>query len=123
MATISCPRCRQLIDSQAIICVHCRITLKAYGHPGIPLHQAVENKYLCETCVYEQDDSYNFPQRPYAQNCTLYQSVEESKSELGQHKNNSRLSANVKRWIKRHQGLVLVLALLSVCLLIALLTS
>jgi hypothetical protein len=123
LTTLSCPRCHQLVDSQAITCPHCRITLKAYGHPGIPLHRSVGNDYLCETCVYHQDNSCNFPKRPYAQDCTLYQNLEESKLEIEQHAhNNISLGGNVNRWLKRHQGLVLVLALLIVCLLIAVLS-
>lgn len=120
MATLSCPRCHQLIDSQAITCPHCRITLKAFGHPGIPLHRAVGNYYLCETCVYHQDDSCNFPKRPYAQDCTLYQNLEESRLELKKQTNNSGLSTNIKSWLKRYQGLVLLIAILFVCLLISL---
>ncbi|MBE9059007.1 zinc ribbon domain-containing protein [Sphaerospermopsis sp. LEGE 08334] len=120
MATLSCPRCHQLIDSQAITCPHCRITLKAFGHPGIPLHRAVGNDYLCETCVYHQDDSCNFPKRPYAQDCTLYQNLEESRLELKKQTNNSGLSTNIKSWLKRYQGLVLLIAILFVCLLISL---
>ena len=120
MATLSCPRCHQLIDSQAITCPHCRITLKAFGHPGIPLHRAVGNDYLCETCVYHQDDSCNFTKRPYAQDCTLYQNLEESRLELKKQTNNSGLSTNIKSWLKRYQGLVLLIAILFVCLLISL---
>ncbi|MBD2295471.1 zinc ribbon domain-containing protein [Anabaena sphaerica FACHB-251] len=123
MATLSCPRCHTLIDSQAITCPYCRITLKAYGHPGIPLHRSAGNDYLCETCVYHQDNSCNFPQHPHAQDCTLYQNLEESKVKLEYYTNNIGLSGNIKNWVKRHQGLVLVLGLLFVCLLIALFTS
>ncbi|TAF02771.1 MAG: hypothetical protein EAZ77_18335 [Nostocales cyanobacterium] len=123
MATISCPRCHQLIDSQAISCPHCRITLKAYGHPGIPLHLSAKNEYLCQTCVYHQDDSCNFPQRPYAQNCTLYQNWEESQLELEQQTIKSSLGVKVKSWVNRHQGLMLVVALLFICLLINVLTD
>lgn len=120
MATLSCPRCHQLIDSQSISCPHCRITLKAYGHPGIPLHRSVGNEYLCTTCVYDQDDSCNFRKRPYAQDCTLYQNLQASKLEQEQD-NSSNFSRNVISWIKYHQGLVLILVLLLVCLLIAVL--
>ena len=54
-----CPRCNQLIDSQAVTCPHCKNQLKAFGHPGIPLHQAEANTYLCDRCIYHQDDSCN----------------------------------------------------------------
>jgi hypothetical protein len=67
-----CPRCHQPVDSQAIACPHCRMTLKAYGHPGISLFRATGNESLCDTCLYHEDDSCNFPQRPHAKECTLY---------------------------------------------------
>lgn len=68
----TCPRCRQAVDSQAIACPHCRTALKAHGHPGIPLYRAEGTAYLCETCTYHEDDTCNFPQRPYARECTMY---------------------------------------------------
>ncbi|MBD2388047.1 zinc ribbon domain-containing protein [Cylindrospermum sp. FACHB-282] len=123
MATVSCSRCHQLIDSQAITCPNCRITLKAYGHPGIPLHRATKDGYLCNSCTYHFDDTCNFPQRPYAKDCTLYQNIEETKLELQQQRHASSFGATVKTWLKHHQALLLLLALLLVCLLIALSTS
>lgn len=71
----TCPRCRQTVDSQAITCPYCRTALKAYGHPGIPLHRAERGTYLCESCTYDADDTCNFPQRPYAEECTMYHDV------------------------------------------------
>jgi hypothetical protein len=68
----TCPRCHQAVDAQAITCLHCGCVLKAHGHPGILLHRSESGQYLCSTCVYEADDTCNFPQRPYATECTLY---------------------------------------------------
>lgn len=68
----TCPHCHQAVDSQAIACPHCRTALKAHGHPGIPLYRAEGQTYLCDTCTYHEDDTCNFPQRPYAKECTLY---------------------------------------------------
>ncbi|MEM8807970.1 MAG: zinc ribbon domain-containing protein [Cyanobacteria bacterium P01_G01_bin.38] len=68
-----CPQCKQSIMADAVTCPHCRLELKAHGHPGIPLHRATANTSLCDTCTYHHDDSCNFPQRPTAQTCTLYQ--------------------------------------------------
>ncbi|MBW4553343.1 MAG: zinc ribbon domain-containing protein [Aphanocapsa sp. GSE-SYN-MK-11-07L] len=68
----TCPRCQQAVDAQAITCLYCGCVLKAHGHPGIPLHRSDSGQYLCSTCVYEADDTCNFPQRPYATECTLY---------------------------------------------------
>jgi hypothetical protein len=56
-----CPRCYQRVDSQAVACPYCKFDLKAFGHPGIPLHRASQDSYLCTTCLYHQDDTCNFP--------------------------------------------------------------
>ena len=69
---LECPNCHQSLESGAIACPYCRTELKAYGHPGIPLHRAGAAEFLCTTCTYHQDDSCTFPQRPYAKTCTLY---------------------------------------------------
>lgn len=53
-------------------CPHCHATLKAFGHPGIPLHRADPDEYLCDRCTYHDDDSCTYPQRPYATSCTLF---------------------------------------------------
>jgi hypothetical protein len=119
VATISCPRCHQLVDHQAITCPYCRTTLKAYGHPGIPLHRATGNEYLCDSCTYHGDDTCNFPQRPYAKDCTLYQNITESKLQSEQLHYTSSFGATVKNWIRRNQALLLLLGLLFVCFLIA----
>lgn len=121
MATVSCPRCHQSVDSQAVTCPHCRTTLKAFGHPGIPLHRATGKEYLCDSCTYHADDSCNFPQRPYAKECTLYQNIEESKLQLQQQREKTSFAAIVKNWIQRNSSLLLLLSLVLVCLLIALL--
>ncbi|AFZ56680.1 zinc ribbon domain-containing protein [Anabaena cylindrica FACHB-243] len=123
MSTVSCSRCHQTIDSQAISCPYCRITLKAYGHPGVPLHQANGDYYLCESCVYHQDDSCNFIQRPYAKSCTLYQNLEESKLELLLQQSKNSGIVVVKNWLQRHQALLLLIFIFLVCLLIALSAS
>lgn len=123
MANLSCPHCHQLINNQVITCPHCRITLKAYGHPGIPLHRSVGNEYLCESCVYHLDDSCNFPKRPDAKDCTLYQSHEEIQEDFEGFTKINSIQTSINSWIVRNQGLVLVVLLLLACLLITLLTS
>ncbi|EDX86044.1 hypothetical protein S7335_3747 [Synechococcus sp. PCC 7335] len=30
---------------------------------------------MCDTCAYEADDTCNFPKRPTAKTCTLYQDI------------------------------------------------
>ncbi len=123
VATVSCPHCHQIIDSQALTCPYCRTALKAYGHPGIPLHRASKNEYLCDSCTYHADNTCNFPQRPYAKECTLYQNIAERESELAQQGAASSWQETVKNWLKRHQPLLLILGLLFICLLIAVSTS
>jgi len=122
LATISCPRCHQIVDNQAITCPNCRITLKAYGHPGIPIHRTQGEGYLCDSCTYHDDDTCNFPQRPYAKECTLYENLAERKLELEQRLYEKRVNTTVKNWLKRHPGLVLLFALLLICFLVALFT-
>ena len=68
----TCPRCKQPVDSQAIKCPKCDNTLKAFGHPGMPLYQSEDNSSLCDRCTYDRDDSCNFPKRPHAKSCTLF---------------------------------------------------
>lgn len=123
MHTISCPRCHRPIDSNAITCPHCRLTLKAYGHPGIPLHRAKDNNYLCDSCIYHADNTCNFPQRPQAKECTLYQNLEQRKQEIQQKINSQSFGEIGKKWIKRYQGLLLLMVLLLICFLFVLLTS
>lgn len=119
MANQSCPRCHQLVDSQAVTCPYCRTTLLAFGHPGIPLHRSRGENYLCDTCTYHADDSCNFPKRPFAKDCTLYQNIEESKLELQKQRESTNFSATVKKWMRRNQQALLLLGLLLICFLIA----
>jgi Double zinc ribbon len=121
--TRTCPRCRQLVNPQAVTCPYCRTELKAYGHPGIPLHRAKENEYLCDSCTYHADDTCNFPQRPYAKDCTLYQNIEQSKLDLQQQREQTSFGVTVKKWVQQNQALLLLLALLLVCLLVTLFSS
>ncbi|MGB3292636.1 MAG: zinc ribbon domain-containing protein [Phormidesmis sp.] len=68
-----CPRCDRPVTPRALNCPHCNLTLKAHGHPGMPLYRAAGDTPLCATCIYDADDSCNFPKRPTAMTCTLYQ--------------------------------------------------
>lgn len=120
METATCPRCHQKINSQAVTCPYCRTQLKAYGHPGIPLHRAAKDEYLCDSCTYHIDNTCNFPQRPYAKECTLYQNIEQSKLELQRSREAKSFNTTIRKWIQRNQALLLVLTLLLVCFLITL---
>lgn len=68
-----CPRCDRPITPTTLKCPHCALPLKAHGHPGMPLYRAEDDTPLCATCIYDADDSCNFPKRPHAMTCTLYQ--------------------------------------------------
>jgi hypothetical protein len=77
---LTCPYCQQAVEEQAITCPHCHCQLKAHGHPGILLHRAVGEDFLCQTCLYDADDTCTFPQRPYARDCTLYRNQDQVKA-------------------------------------------
>lgn len=111
----NCPRCHQSVDTQAISCPYCRTQLKAYGHPGIPLHRASKEAYLCDSCTYHADDTCTFPQRPYAKECTLYQDLDQVQTQPRYTRN-----GNLTNWIKRHQFWLLLLGLLFLSFLIVL---
>lgn len=123
MDTTICPRCKQHIDPRAITCPFCRTELKAYGHPGIPLHRSTNEEYLCDTCVYHSDDTCNFPKRPYAKECTLYEDIRVQELEQKQQQEANKFSNQLILWLKRNQFLILLLCLLLICFLFALVTS
>jgi hypothetical protein len=114
---LSCPRCQAALEPTAIQCPRCRLTLKAFGHPGIPLHRTEGEEPLCTTCVYHADDTCNFPQRPDAQTCTLYRSVNAEPMlapvppSFGQ---------KVRFWLRNNTGLVALIGLLLVSVLLVL---
>ena len=111
-----CPRCDRLIDSQAISCPHCKNQLKAFGHPGIPLHQAAANTYLCDRCFYHLDDSCNYPQRPYAKTCTLFRDLDFSLEEATSIDTRS-LKSKIIGWCHTNKMLLGILLLLIVSIL------
>lgn len=114
-----CPRCHQAIDSQAIACPYCRTPLKAYGHPGIPLHRATGQEPLCLSCAYHADDTCTYPQRPTALVCTMYRDQAEP-IEVSQR---SPLSPPFlsKAWIRRHAVWFVLVGLVAISFLLALL--
>jgi Double zinc ribbon len=116
----NCPRCHQAVDSQAVSCPYCRTPLKAFGHPGIPLHRATGDEPLCKTCTYHLDDSCTYPQRPDATECTLYQNVAQKQLEEEQRQKSKSPAFMLQNWFKRNQSLLLILGLLLICFLIAL---
>lgn len=110
---LNCPRCHQTIDSQAIACPYCQVDLKAFGHPGIPLYQAEQDEYLCNNCLYNLDDSCNFPRRPYARDCTLFhEQYEPLISHYTYDTNHNDWLKIVKFWFQRNTILWLFLTLI-----------
>lgn len=112
-----CPRCHQPVDAQAVKCPHCRMVLKAYGHPGVPLHRATGDVPLCDSCTYDEDDTCTLPQRPYAKDCTLYQDRSQKflavKPQLG-------TSQTIRLWFQRNLTWLVLVGLIIASLLLAL---
>lgn len=117
----TCPKCQQPVDTQAIKCPYCQTTLKAYGHPGIPLHQASKDEFLCDRCLYHDNDSCTYSKRPYAKTCTLFH---DKTQPLILEKIIAPKPTNpfktLQRWSYRHRGLLLILGLIGISLAIAL---
>lgn len=114
---LSCPRCQATLDPTAIQCPRCGLPLKAHGHPGIPLHRTEGTEPLCATCLYDADDTCNFPQRPHAETCTLYRSVNVD--------NDLALPTpspgqQIGFWFRNHRGLVGIAGLLLLSLALVL---
>ena len=121
---LNCPRCDKPVSSKAVICPHCQMVLKAYGHPGITLHRATGDIPLCQSCTYEADDTCTFPQRPYAKECTLYDDVSRSKLETQQLYTPRRgLVGAVRLWCQRNPTWLGLLGVLAVSFLLALMTA
>ncbi|MCD8488864.1 zinc ribbon domain-containing protein [Oscillatoria amoena NRMC-F 0135] len=118
-----CPTCHQTVEAKALNCPYCRTPLKAFGHPGIPLHRATGSESLCETCTYHADDTCNYPQRPDARECTMYQNLAETQQqEMMRHSLANRSGFNlvsVQKWIQRNPLVAILLALALVSLLLA----
>lgn len=114
-----CPRCRQPVDAQAITCPYCRVALKAHGHPGIPLYRAKAQEPLCLTCTYHADDTCNYPKRPDAMDCTMYQDLSQPVMSLASQKYTSGFL--LKTWLKRNLVWFVLLGLVLVSLILALL--
>ncbi|NJL10878.1 MAG: hypothetical protein HC908_13840 [Calothrix sp. SM1_7_51] len=123
MKTATCHKCNSKVSSLAVTCPHCGAELKGFGHPGIPLHRARSGTYLCKSCSYEADDSCTLPQRPFAALCTLYENIDERKSDLYQQQLSKRKNSSFASWLQRNQTLVLIVALLLICFIIVLLQN
>ena len=114
-----CSRCQQPVDSQAITCPHCQKTLKAFGHPGMPLYQSEDNTSLCDRCTYDRDDSCNFPQRPHAKSCTLFHDASVPLVPATVAPSSTQGWVGIKNWLYRYRGLVAIAILILISILIA----
>jgi hypothetical protein len=115
----SCPRCQKPIDAQAISCPHCNLALKAFGHPGIPLHQSGDGRSLCDRCTYHLDDTCNFPQRPQAISCTIFHDADTPlvpAQDIPHHQLGWR---ELKNWLYRYRGLITIALMILVSVVIA----
>ncbi|MEB3828387.1 zinc ribbon domain-containing protein [Phormidium sp. CCY1219] len=115
-----CPKCHQPIDTQATNCPYCRTPLKGFGHAGIPLHRSTSDEYLCVSCTYHEDDTCNFPQRPYAKTCTLYHDKSEPLVVPPPQYQSRNPLMRLQRWWKRHPAAIALGAIVLVSLLLAL---
>lgn len=112
-----CPRCAKAISDEALSCPHCTLPLKAHGHPGMTLHRAEGSVPLCDTCVYDADDSCNFPKRPKATSCTLYQDISHTNKAVA-----SALKATYRiPWWRKYSLWLALAGLFGISLLVALL--
>ncbi|MBD2128692.1 zinc ribbon domain-containing protein [Microcoleus sp. ZQ-A2] len=120
----NCPKCRQSVSSSAVTCPHCRTMLKAYGHPGITLHRAVGDTPLCDSCTYHADDTCNFPQRPLAQECTLYdnRNQRQLERESAEH-TGPDLITSFRLYCQQHPTLFGLVGLIAVSLLLTVIVS
>lgn len=116
----NCPKCNQPIKPGTITCPHCRSEVKAFGHPGIPLYRSVAGEFLCESCTYHHDDTCNFPQRPYAESCTLYDDISQEKN-FKQPGKVISFSQKMQFWLKRNATTLSIVALLFLSFLLVLL--
>lgn len=107
-----CSRCKQPVDPQAVNCPHCNNSLKAFGHPGMPLYQSEDNTWLCNRCIYHEDDTCNFPQRPYAKSCTLFHDSTQPLIEEIDTPASTQGWAGVKNWLYRYRGLIAIAILI-----------
>ncbi|MEZ2318756.1 MAG: zinc ribbon domain-containing protein [Microcoleus sp.] len=107
-----CPRCHLPVDTQAITCGHCKTPLKAFGHPGIPLYRSKPQEFLCTTCTYHEDDTCNYPQRPFAQECTLYHNKAQPIVPQATPDISGGWQRVAKNWCQRHQVWLALLALI-----------
>ncbi|MCS6815338.1 MAG: zinc ribbon domain-containing protein [Cyanobacteria bacterium] len=113
---VTCPYCQQPVEPKALSCPYCRTELKAYGHPGMPLHRALDDSYLCHSCSYHADDSCTYPQRPFAKTCMLYT----ARTAQPNHQTHYQPMRSLNQWISRHSRLLALIGLVIISIIFAL---
>ena len=116
---VDCSRCKQPVDSQALICPNCNNPLKAFGHPGIPLYQSVDDSSLCDRCIYHQDNTCNFPQRPHAKSCTLFHDAATPLVSTATTPASTQGWIEIKNWLYHYRGLIAIALLILASVLVA----
>lgn len=120
--SLSCPRCDRPVPAQTVVCPYCKMPLTAYGHPGMPLYQAGDREYLCDRCLYHQDNSCTYPQRPYAKSCILFHDVDQPVTiEKADYKPYSWTIQGIKAWCYHHRIWLILLAVIGISLALTLL--
>ncbi|MBF2079881.1 MAG: zinc ribbon domain-containing protein [Synechococcales cyanobacterium T60_A2020_003] len=113
---LECPRCHHPVEGQAIACPQCQLVLKAHGHPGIPLYRSTDGQYLCQTCLYDHDETCTFPQRPYATECTLYTNPQSMAVQTPYRPSQVRL---IRAWLSQHLAWIVLAGIAAISLGIA----
>ncbi len=117
LAMPTCPRCHQAVRSQAVSCSSCGLVLKAYGHPGIPLHRSEDEAFLCDSCLYHVDGTCNYPQHPYARECTLYQNRYQVLPDLKPANYQPSFNQLLVLWLRRYSVWIVLVVLIIAILL------
>ena len=110
---MKCPKCDRPVASQTVKCPHCGNSLKAFGHPGIPLYQAEKGTYLCDRCYYHHDDTCNYPQRPYAKTCTMFHDASQPLTAEDTAYDSPGGITGFKLWCDRNRGLLILMGIIA----------
>jgi hypothetical protein len=82
------------------------------------LYQATDGEPLCVTCTYHADDTCNFPKRPLAMDCTLYN---DARKQATTARPGYTSSFRLQVWVKRRAGFLALIGLVLISLLVVLL--
>ncbi len=86
----------------------------------MPLYRTTDGTVLCDRCVYDEDNTCNFPQRPHAQSCTMFRDRTLSLREIEVKVNRRGGLGGIQNWIQRYRGAIALTIIIAVALLLAL---